>query len=63
MKQIADTVKSIVIQGCVGRDGEMSFTLSNLPSLITLEVGCGAFYECKSIVFESMTIDNMMIEI
>ena len=63
MKQIADTVESIVIQGCVGRDREMSFTLSNLSNLITLEVGCGAFYECKSVVFESMTIDSIMNEI
>ena len=52
--QICNSVESIVIQGGVGRDEEKSFTLSNLPSLITLEMGCGAFCICHSIVFESM---------
>ena len=53
MKQISRSVESIVIQGGVGRD-EKSFTLSNLPSLITFEMGCGAFCVCHSVVFESM---------
>ena len=54
MNEICNSVESIVIQGGVGRDEEKSFTLSNLPCLITLEMGCGAFCICHSIVFESM---------
>ena len=54
MKEISSSVESIVIQGGVGRDDEKSFNLSNLPSLITLEMGCDAFCSCHSIVFESM---------
>ena len=54
MNEICNSVESIVIQGGVGRDEEKSFTLSNLPSLITLEMGCGAFRICHRIVFESM---------
>ena len=54
MNEICNSVESIVIQGGVGRDEEKSFTLSNLPSLITFEMGCGAFCVCHSVVFESM---------
>ena len=54
MNEICNSVESIVIQGGVGRDEEKSFTLSNLPSLITLEMGCGAFCICHSIVLDSM---------
>ena len=53
MQQISSSVEHIVIQGCVGRGSE-SFNLSNLSSLITLEIGCGAFCMCKRIVFDSM---------
>ena len=63
MKQITDTVESIVIQGCVGRDREMSFTLSNLPSLMTLEMGYEAFCECHSIVLKGKNIGIMIKEI
>ena len=51
MQQISNSVKSIVIQGGVGRE---LFNLTNLPSLISIEMGCGAFRKCQSIVFESM---------
>ena len=54
MNQISTSVESIVIQGNVKGDKEL-FTLSNLPSLKTLEMGCLSFYECHSIVFESMS--------
>ena len=53
MKQVSRSVESIVIKGGVGRDGRKSFKLSNLPSLITLEMGYAAFDDCHSIVFES----------
>jgi len=53
MKEIWSDVESIVIQGAVGMKEE-SFNLSNLPALIALEIGCGAFKNCHSIVFESM---------
>ena len=51
MKQISSSVKSLLIQG-VGRE-ETTFNLSNLSSLTTLEMGCWAFQNCHSIVFES----------
>ena len=53
MKEISTSVESIVIQGGVGKE-EKSFSLSDFPSLIILERGCGAFEKCHSIVFESM---------
>ena len=53
MKEISTSVESIVIQGGVGKE-EKSFSLSDFPSLIILEMGCGAFEKCHSIVFESM---------
>ena len=34
-------------------NNEASFKLTNLPSLITLEIGSNAFNSCQSIVFES----------
>ena len=52
MQQISSSVKSLLIQGRVGRK-EKIFNLSNLSSLTTLEMGCGAFKKCHSIVFES----------
>ena len=55
MNQISTSVESIVIQEGVGEEDEIFFTLSNLPSLKTLEMGCLSFYECHSIVFESMS--------
>ena len=54
MKQISNSVKSIVIQGEVGRNEKESFTLSDFPSLISIEIGYKAFNDCHSIVFESM---------
>ena len=54
MKHISRSIESIVIQGGVGKDGRKSFKLSNLPSLITLEMGRDAFEYCYSIVFEGM---------
>ena len=53
MKQISSSVESLVIQGRVGRKEKTTFNLSNLSSLTTLEMGCGAFKWCDSIVFES----------
>ena len=53
MKQISNSVKSIVIQREVGNEKE-SFTLSDFPSLISIEIGYKAFNDCHSIVFESM---------
>ena len=52
MKQISSSVESLLIQGGVGRF-ENTFNLSNLSSLTTLEMGCYAFDNCHSIVFES----------
>ena len=54
VQQISSSIKSIVIQGCAGRESK-SFNLSNLPSLITFEMGYGAFRFCNSVVFESMS--------
>ena len=54
MNQISTSVESIVIQGNVKGDKEL-FTLSNLPSLKTLEMGPYAFHNCHSVVFESMS--------
>ena len=42
-----------MIKGKVGKENN-SFKLSNLSSLVTLEIGNEAFQECHSIVFESM---------
>ena len=53
MQQISRSVESIVIQGGVGRN-EKSFTLSNLPFLISIQLNNKAFEYCHSIVFESM---------
>ena len=53
MQQISNNINSILIQGNVGRRSK-SFSISNLPSLITLEMGCGAFFACHLIVLESM---------
>ena len=53
MQQISNSVKSIVIQGCVGR-GNKLFSLYNLPSLLSLKMGADAFSDCRSIMFESM---------
>ena len=55
MNQISTSVESIVIQEGVGEEDEIFFTLSNLPSLKTLEMGPYAFHNCHSIVFESMS--------
>ena len=52
MEQISSSVESLLIQGGVGRE-ENTFNLSNLSSLTTLEMGCWAFQNCHSIVFES----------
>jgi len=52
MEHISTSIKSIVIQGCVGRRSK-SLELTNLPSLTTLEMGYSAFWSCNSIVFES----------
>ena len=52
MEQISRSVESIVIKRNIG-EGSKSFKLSNLPSLITLEMGYAAFDDCHSIVFES----------
>ena len=52
MEQISSSVKSLLIQGRVGKE-EKTFNLSNLSSLTTLEMGCYAFENCHSIVFES----------
>ena len=56
MNHIDCSVESILIQGGVGRQ-EKSFHLSNLPSLVTLEMGGGAFCFCHSVVFESLNND------
>ncbi len=50
---ITNSVRQIVIQGCVGR-GSMSFNVTNLPSLSIIEMGYGPFCFCNSIVLESM---------
>ena len=53
MEAISSSVESIVIKREVGKN-EKVFSLSNLPSLTTVEMGCLAFNKCHSIVFESM---------
>ena len=53
MKAISSSVESIVIKREVGKN-EKVFSLSNLPSLTTVEMGYLAFSDCHSIVFESM---------
>ena len=65
MKQVSRSVESIVIKRNIG-EGSKSFKLSNLPSLISIQLngnklccsGSGnchaAFGDCRSIVFESM---------
>ena len=50
---ITNSVRQIVIQGCVGR-GSMSFNVTNLPSLQSIQFDSYAFENCQSIVFESM---------
>ena len=57
MEQISSFVESIVIQSNIGKS-KSSFELSNLPSLITFEIGNDAFKQCHSIVFRSMN-DSM----
>ena len=42
-----------MIKGKVGKENN-SFKLSNLSSLVTLEMGYEAFYKCQTVVFESM---------
>ena len=61
--QISSSVKSLLIQGGVGRKEKTTFNLSNLSSLTTLEMGCGAFKWCDSIVFESDNDEWMMNQI
>ena len=53
MEAISSSVESIVIKREVGKN-EKVFSLSNLPSLTTVEMGCVSFCDCHSIVFESM---------
>ena len=52
MEQISNSVESIMIQEGVGKE-EGRFILSNLPSLISIQLYRNAFSECRSIVFES----------
>ena len=58
MEEINHSVTSIVVQGRVGRDELYPFNLSNLPSLIRLEMGYESFCSCRSIVFESMIVNS-----
>ena len=53
MQEISNSIESIMIQGGVGRE-ENELHLSNLPSLITLEIGSYGFCNCNTIVIESM---------
>ena len=59
MKQISGSVRYLVIQGGVGRE-ERIFNLSNLSSLNTLKIGCSAFNNCYSVVFEGKNDEWMM---
>ena len=52
MEEISNSVESIMIQEGVGRE-EGRFILSNLPSLISIQLYRNAFETCDSIVFES----------
>ena len=55
MQGISSSVEHIMIQGCVGRDErQTSFSLSNLPYLISITLGDCAFDKCHVIVFDSM---------
>ena len=60
MEELICSVKSIIIQGRVGKE---RFMLSNLPSLNMIELGREAFNDCYSIVFESIIDDGIMNEI
>ena len=62
MEEISSSVKSVLIQGGVGRE-ETTFNLSNLSSLTTLQMGYDAFLNCHSIVFESDNDEWMMNQI
>ena len=53
MEQISNSVESIIIKRNIGEKSS-SFKLSNLSSLVTLEMGYDAFYKCQTVVFESM---------
>ena len=53
MFQIAQTIEHIVIQGSVGKE-DSAFGLFYLPSLLTVDIGCGAFCNSHLIVFKSM---------
>ena len=53
MEQISNSVESIIIKRNIGEKNN-SFKLSNLSSLVTLEMGYEAFYKCQTVVFESM---------
>ena len=55
MQEISNSIESIMIQGGVGRE-ENELHLSNLPSLITLEIGSYGFCNCNTIVIESMNV-------
>ena len=52
MEQISNSVESIMIQEGVGKE-EGRFILSNLPSLISIQLYRTAFETCDSITFES----------
>ena len=57
MNQITSSIESLVIQKDIGNN-ETSLKLTNLPSLLSLEIGSNAFNNCQSIVFESMNEVN-----
>jgi len=38
----------------MGEHNKVSFNFCNLPSLISIVMGYDAFYDCHSVVFESM---------
>ena len=52
MEEISNSVESIMIQEGVGKE-EGRFILSNLPSLISIQLYRTAFETCDSITFES----------
>ena len=54
MEENLQSIETIVVQQCVGRDYQNSFTLSNLSNLTSLVIGKSAFECCQSIVFDSM---------
>ena len=63
VKEISSYIKYLVIQGGVGRWGETSFNLSDMPFLTTILMGQCVFWNCRSIVLQSEDSWKLMNQI